>query len=127
MEIISPFACSILHHFEICHSMLINSYSLFFDIFTGANIAEQLDAASIVPPLASPPPSSASAQSPVTTIPSSHPELFNPGMVSPVNIPGPSVACPMQPVPVVHDRKFVAGPSTSLPGGVVPKTERFDT
>lgn len=98
-----------------------------FDIFTGANIAEQLDAASIVPPLASPPPSSASAQSPVTTVPSSHPELFNPGMVSPVNIPGPSVACPMQPVPVVHDRKFVAGPSTSLPGGVVPKTERFDT
>ena len=101
--------------------------SLFLDIFTGANIAEQLDAASIVPPLASPPPSSASAQSPVTTIPSSHPELFNPGMVSPVNIPGPSVACPMQPVPGVHDRKFVAGPSTSLPGGVVPKTERFDT
>ncbi|XP_020624572.1 hepatocyte nuclear factor 4-gamma-like isoform X3 [Orbicella faveolata] len=94
----------------------------------GANIAEQLDAASIVPPLASTPPSSTpTAQSPVTTLPSSHPELFNPGLTSPVNIPGPSVACPMQPVPIVHDRKFVAGPSTSLPGGVVPKTERFDT
>lgn len=94
-------------------------------IFTGANIAEQLDAASIVP-MASPPPSAApTPQSPVTSLPSSHPpEVFNPGLV---NVPGATVVSPMQPVPMVQDRAFVAGPSTSLSGGVVPKTERFDT
>ncbi|KAL9975661.1 hypothetical protein ACROYT_G012844 [Oculina patagonica] len=92
----------------------------------GTNIAEQLDAASIVPPMSSPtPPTVPTTQSPVTSLPSSHPsEVFNPGLVS---IPGPSVVPPMQPVPMVQDRPFVAGPSTSLPGGVVPKTERFDT
>ena len=44
-----------------------------------------------------------------------------------MNVPGPSVAGPMQSVPMVQDRKYVPGPSTALPGGVVPKTERFDT
>ena len=97
-------------------------------IFTGTNIAEQLDAASMVPMGSPPPASGATPQSPVTTLPPSHPELFNPALVSPVNVPGPSVPGAMPPpVPMVQDRKFVAGPSTSIPGGVVPKTERFDT
>ena len=63
-------------------------------------------------------------QSPVNPLPPNRPDLFSPGLV---NVPGPSVAGPMQSVPMVQDRKYVPGPSTALPGGVVPKTERFDT
>ena len=90
-------------------------------ILSGTNIAEQLDAASIVP-MASPPPPPAvpTPQSPVTPLPPNRPDLF-------MNVPGPSVGGPMQSVPMVQDRKYVPGPSTALPGGVVPKTERFDT
>lgn len=99
--------------------------------FAGTNIAEQFDAANIMPMSSPPPPSGSTPQSPVTSIPSSRPEVFNPGLVSPVvspvNVPCPSVVTPLQPVPMVQDRPFVPGPSTSLPGGVVPKTERFDT
>lgn len=93
-------------------------------IITGTNIAEQLDAASIVPMASPPPPTVPTPQSPVSTLPPNRPDLFSPGLV---NVPGASVAGPMQSVPMVQDRKFVAGPSASLPGNVVPKTERFDT
>lgn len=90
----------------------------------GTNIAEQLDAASIVPMASPPPPAVPTPQSPVNPLPPNRPDLFSPGLV---NVPGPSVAGPMQSVPMVQDRKYVPGPSTALPGGVVPKTERFDT
>ena len=93
-------------------------------VLSGTNIAEQLDAASIVPMASPPPPAVPTPQSPVNPLPPNRPDLFSPGLV---NVPGPSVAGPMQSVPMVQDRKYVPGPSTALPGGVVPKTERFDT
>ena len=91
-------------------------------IFIGANIAEQLDAANVVQMASSPPPTS-----PVGTLPQASHEMYNQSMVPPVNVPGSVTSVPMQSVAMLQDRKFVSAPSTSLPGGVIPKTERFDS
>ncbi|XP_015751728.1 PREDICTED: hepatocyte nuclear factor 4-gamma-like isoform X2 [Acropora digitifera] len=98
----------------------------------GTNIAEQLDAANMVPvaspPMASPPPTAGPTPlSPVSTLPSAHPELYNPGLVTHGMIPG-SAAGPTSAIPMVQDsRPFVTVPPSSLSGKVIPKTERFDT
>ena len=87
-------------------------------IVTGTNIADQLDAANMVS-MACPPPHP-TPTSPVNALPPTHHDMYNPSLVPPV------VPAPMPPVPMVQDsRKFV--PPTSIPGGVVPKTERSDT
>lgn len=90
-------------------------------IFTGTNIAEQLDAANVVQ-MACPPPTS-----PVGTLPPANHDMYNQSMVPPVNVPGSVASVPMQSVAMLQDRKFVSASSTSLPGGVIPKTERFDS
>lgn len=115
------------HHLHHLLLTLLTFYAV-----VGTNIAEQLDAANMVqmasPQMASPPPSAGPTPlSPVSTLPSPHPELYNAGLVAHSMIPGASVSTPT-PVHMVQDsRPFVPGPPTSLPGGIVPKTERFDT
>lgn len=99
----------------------------------GTNIAEQLDAANMVqmgsPQMASLPPSTGPTPlSPVGPLPSPHPELYNAGLGTHGMIPGASVPPPTPPVSMVQDtRPFVSVQQNSLPGGVIPKTERFDT
>ncbi|XP_073234098.1 hepatocyte nuclear factor 4-gamma-like isoform X3 [Porites lutea] len=90
-------------------------------ILGGTNIAEQLDAANVVQ-MACPPPTS-----PVGTLPPANHDMYNQSMVPPVNVPGSVASVPMPSVAMLQDRKFVSAPSTSLPGGVIPKTERFDS
>lgn len=80
------------------------------------------------PPMASPPPTAGPTPlSPVSTLPSAHPELYNQGLVTHGMIPG-SAAGPTSAIPMVQDsRPFVTVPPSSLSGKVIPKTERFDT
>ena len=91
-------------------------------IFTGTNIAEQLDAANVEQMACSPP-----STSPVGTLPPPNHDMYNQSMVPPVNVPGSVTSVLMQSLAMLQDRKFVSAPSTSLPGGVIPKTERFDS
>lgn len=113
-------------------SIVLSTWTQCLFSFIGTNIAEQLDAANMVPvaspPMASPPPSAGPTPlSPVSTLPSAHPELYNPGLVTHGMIPG-STAGPTSAIPMVQDsRSFVTVPPSSLPGKVIPKTERFDT